>query len=167
MRLRVALRFLLLGPLVGGMVFWLTGLFMLERMGSEPPEGLAFLSKALLGAPILVVTTYPVALLLGGVPALLTGLGYGYWLQRFGTAGQTPLRRLLLGGTMGLTAALLWTVTLRGWPLVDLGHDGVLRIWLAPGTVAGALCALSIKRATLQRWLNRTAQAAGSAVAEG
>lgn len=128
--LRVLL-FVVAGPIIGLLAFAvLVGLFTLATRGSTRDFALGLE----LFAPALLIAAYTV----GGIPALLTGIG-AIFIARWKYGWKSWLVTALLGGFVCLVRAL----SLFGAPRLTGANDnsGLTLLLTLTGAVAGFACA--------------------------
>jgi hypothetical protein len=141
-RLKIVLRFLLLGPLFGGLVI---GIPVVATSSDNPIAHIGGLLYFLLFA-------YPV----GFIPAIVTG-SLMQWLIALAMRRSISLRKLnwfLLGAFAGAVGTLSLGIFMIGDFIQDFRAGkslGPLIIILAPGTLAGGICTLI----ALQRLQNK------------
>ena len=142
----VIFRFILLGPLIGGITFLFTQ-GLLKDPGNF--EALTF-TDALLAIPQFIfglvaagvlssIVAYPAGL----TPAALSGFAYWAFLKQFTTRNPRYFPRLIIGGLIGLILSGL-TGGLLLAPKDENQFATSLLAWCIAGFTAGALCALSL-----------------------
>lgn len=118
------------GPLIGSSV----GLFlyMVPLIDAQTRDAFTFTVERMIG---LVFTAYLVGLIVGALPAAITGFA----VARLHYAGEPIWRGVALGTSLGALTSLAWLTTLNGFhtPAVEL-----LVSVTAIGGFAGAICAL-------------------------
>jgi hypothetical protein len=132
----IVFRFVLVGPAVGSFVFAVVnGLRKFMTLGSGANIGDMVHAVALTGLYGLVFAYF-----LAGLPAATAGAIYWLVLKRYASQTPRPLVRILWGGSIGLTSALVFRTALAvSDPVVSY-----YPAWSISGAVAGACCALCI-----------------------
>ncbi len=134
-----ALYFGILGPYVGFVVFWIT-----FAVG----PGRASLSDVLLAAgfgAVHSVALFPLALPIGGPPALLTGFIY-FAGRRRATAVQGRILAVTLAIAAGASVSAMWGAAVFEGALSMPSEASYWRIFAVSGAVGGLVCALTADR---------------------
>ena len=140
----IILRFVLIGPVVGCIVFTFLnhlGPALLEHMtvGSHAlAVGDTFLESIAAGV-YGVIFTYPMT----GSLSAIAGLLYWFFLRRRRTGNWNHSGRLLVGGFVGLACALAFAAFLVDWGDVR-GSLWMLLFWAVAGAAGGAVSAASV-----------------------
>ena len=82
------------------------------------------------------ITLYPLSLIFGGIPALLTGAVYAYYLQSQTVHNPSWIKRLLMGGFLGALFSFAYLLAVIG------ARDGSIWLLTGVGALSGAIGAL-------------------------
>ena len=82
------------------------------------------------------ITLYPLSLIFGGIPALLTGAVYAYYLQSQTVHNPSWIKRLLRGGFLGALFSFAYLLAVIGV------RDGSIWLLTGVGALSGAIGAL-------------------------
>jgi hypothetical protein len=134
---RCALYFGIYGPLIGAAVLLLVVAPIAYGGGAK-----SSVSDYLWVIPMTIaysIWIVPIALILGIVPGVVTGLMY-VWLRSWGFVARLPaLARIAMMSLLGGAACVLFGVCL-GAPAADMVSKEILAMFVAPGIAAAAVC---------------------------
>jgi hypothetical protein len=141
---RVVLLFTFLGPFIGGITTSLLGGIIASISLAENDKYVSVIEGVVASvfmSPIAGLFGYPLALMIGGGPALFSGILYGIVLKRQKTQNFTQLKRILIGGMVGFVVSLASSL------LYFFFRNGELHVifwYVCISTVASAFCTLLI-----------------------
>lgn len=134
---RCALYFGIYGPLIGAVVLFL----VVAPIAYGGGAGWS-VSDYLWTIPWTIaysIWIVPVALILGIIPGMVTGLMYG-WLRSIRVVAGLPISaRIAMMSVVGGAACVLFGVCL-GASVVDMVSKEILAMFVAPGVAAAAVC---------------------------
>jgi Kef-type K+ transport system membrane component KefB len=131
------------GPLLGGAVS--LGILTIAAFGTgEPADATSYL-WFLPGLFLASIWVLPIALVVGIVPAIATGLTYWFLKARTGVAHMPALARTTIMSLVGGVTCVLFALCL-GSAVPEVFSQEALVILVAPGMVAAALCTLLADR---------------------
>jgi hypothetical protein len=134
--LKVTLIFAFIGPLLGAFGIWIvTGIGKVTHLADVPFQ--------LFVAVGLTVSTYPIALLLGFLPAGLTGFLYAYLVNRkFLLKPNSYFTNAIVGAILGLLFTGAYALALHRPPGDPASKWYSIIAW--PGAFSGAMLALAM-----------------------
>jgi uncharacterized membrane protein YeaQ/YmgE (transglycosylase-associated protein family) len=133
------LRFTLLGPLIGGLVF------PVAKAASEtPPGNLADIARVVIGGVFVGVVGLFISFPLGLLPAWVAGQLFEKIKQQSDIRFSKPLARAILGSVVGAGVTGLYGGVLFSYR--EAWMMSAFVTWLVTGTLAGAVCGMVAPR---------------------
>lgn len=142
---RFILLFTFIGPLVGSIAasFFISVDSIITHASNDKyvsvTEGVL---ASVFFSPIVGLLGYPLAIMLGAVPAMLSGCLYWAVLKYRTVQNPTQTKRLFIGGSIGFFVSLICIIMFSF--LKNVEYSVVFMWWAIVGGIASAFCSLLI-----------------------